>query len=198
MNYLAHLYLADSDPDALVGSLMGDFVKGAIDATRLPGSPALARAIVQHRHIDSFTDAHAVVQRSKQRIRPPYRRYAGILVDVFYDHYLAITWQRYSDVELAAFAQSVYRVMMARLDTLPPRMQRSMRYMIRADLLVSYRDIDGVGRALLGIESRLSRPSGLSAAISELKDNYAELASDFDAFFPQLREYVERQAPGVD
>ena len=95
MNYLAHLYLAGNDAEALIGSLMGDFIKGRVDPD-LP--PVLRQAILQHRRIDSFTDAHPIVRRSKQRVTNEFRRYAGILIDVFYDHFLAREWSQYSDV----------------------------------------------------------------------------------------------------
>lgn len=193
MNYLAHLYLAGDDPESRVGSLMGDFVKGRVDPAR---PPAVRRAILQHRHIDSFTDAHPVVQRSKRRIRPPFRRYAGILVDVFYDHYLAANWHHYATEPLGEFAGAVYTLMTTRLNSLPPAMQRSMRYMVRNDLLVSYRQIDGIARALRGIETRLQRPSRLGEAVSELDAAYAALGEDFAEFFPELIAFVQDEDTG--
>ena len=188
MNYLAHLYLAGDDAEALLGSLMGDFVKGRVDPAR---PPALHHAILQHRRIDSFTDAHPLVKRSKQRIRPEFRRYAGILVDVFYDHFLATQWDWYTEVPLDEFAQTVYEQVDRHLPALPPRMQQSMRYMLANDLLRSYRTVDGIGQALRGIETRLRRPSRLGEAVSELEIAYPALRGDFTEFFPQLITFVD-------
>lgn len=191
MNYLAHLYLAGDDPQALVGSLMGDFVKGRIDPAR---PRAIRDGIRLHRRIDAFTDAHATVLHSKRRLHPDFRRYGGILIDVFYDHFLARDWSHYADKPLEPFVHRVYAIMSDHHDRLPSRMQRSMRYMVGNDLLLSYRDIDGIARALRGIETRLSRPSRLGEAVSELETHYGALRQDFKDFFPQLITFA-RQVP---
>ena len=193
MNYLAHLYLADNDTESVIGSLMGDFVKGRLDPAR---PPALRHAIMQHRRIDSFTDAHALVRRSKRRIGPEFRRYAGILIDVFYDHFLATEWQSYAEVPLEEFAEGVYCEIGRHLDGLPPRMQQSMRYMVANDLLRTYRTVDGIGLALRGIETRLRRPSRLGEAVTELVNAYAMLRGDFTEFFPQLVRFVDDNDEG--
>lgn len=188
MNYLAHLYLSDDDPDSIIGSLMGDFAKGRVDPD-LP--PAVRRGILIHRRIDSFTDAHPVFGRSRHRIRPEFRRYAGILIDLFYDHFLARRWSRYADMPLEDFAQRVYRIMQEHQHGLPPAMQRSMSYMVRNRLLQSYRDTAGIARALQGIETRLKRPSRLHRAVAELEERYQDLGGDFAEFFPELVTYVD-------
>ena len=167
---------------------MGDFVKGRVDPAR---PPALRHAIFQHRRIDSFTDAHPLVKRSKQRIHPEFRRYAGILIDVFFDHFLATEWRRYAAVPLDEFVEHVYNQVNRHLQALPPRMQLSMRYMVANDLLRSYRTVDGIGQALRGIETRLPRPSRLGEAVTELESAYLALRGDFTEFFPQLIRFVD-------
>src|SRR5512144_959014 len=108
MNYLAHFYLADPNPEAWLGSLMGDFAKGAIDSS-LP--PVIRQNIELHRSIDAFTDAHPIVGTSKRRLRPAFRRYGGILVDIFYDHFLACGWAQFARLPLDHFARSVHAVL---------------------------------------------------------------------------------------
>jgi len=103
MNFLAHLYLADPQPLGLLGSLMGDFVKGPLGG-RYP--EPITRGIMLHRRIDTFTDAHAVVRASRTRISPGRRRFAGIMIDVFYDHFLARDWARYCPEQLKASANA--------------------------------------------------------------------------------------------
>jgi acyl carrier protein phosphodiesterase len=187
MNYLAHLYLAESeDPESLIGNLMGDFVKGRVSGLWTPG---LRRGILRHRKIDAFTDGHAVVKTSKRRIRPELRRYAGVLVDVFYDHFLAKHWRRYSSTPLRNFSWSAYRILATHYDFLPASMQRSVSYMIANDLLMTYREITGIQRALLGIQGRLKRPGRLAEGVTDLRRNYAPLATDFAVFFPELIDY---------
>lgn len=192
MNYLAHLYLAGDDPGSRIGSLMGDFAKGRIDPSL---SCAVRQGIWLHRRIDAFTDAHPLVRRSKRRMRPEYRRYAGILVDLFYDHFLAAQWDRYCRHPLDVFARDVYRILRAHQHGFPEPMQRSMRYMREHDLLQSYREIAGIARALRGIEGRLQRPSRLREAASELEHNYRPLADDFADFFPDLIRHVRQLSP---
>ena len=183
MNYLAHLFLAEDDDDSLLGALMGDFIKGPVD----PTMPAKRRtAVLQHRRIDSFTDQHPVVRDSKRRISPRFRRYAPILIDMFYDHFLALHWQEYADCPLEQFSNRVYRLLQDRQQDLPENMQRPMHYLAHYDLLGSYRTRAGIGRALQGIEGRLSRPSQLGEAICELETHATALTDDFRRFFPEL------------
>ena len=177
MNYLAHLYLADDDAESLIGSLMGDFIKGRVDE-RLP--VGIRNGVILHRRVDTFTDAHPVVRRSKARIRPEFRRYAGILVDMFYDHFLARRWSDYASLPLEHFSHRVYRVLADGQHTFPSRMQRSMTYLIDHDLLMSYREVGGIAHALAGIERRLKRPSGLRHAASEAGQPLADLPPDFE------------------
>ena len=188
MNYLAHLLLADRTSNSLLGSLMGDFVKGPVDRAM---SEPLRAAIVQHRRVDSFTDAHAIVKRSKGRISPEFRRYAGILIDVFYDHFLATQWVSFSDQPLSTFTTQVYAQLEQNSHFAPDRMQRTLHYMIHFDLLGSYQQMNGIHRALCGIESRLKRPSQLGRGIIELQQNHNALLADFMDFFPELIQFVE-------
>ena len=165
---------------------MGDFGKGRVDEN-LPAG--IRNGVLLHRRVDTFTDAHPVVQRSKARIRPEFRRYAGILIDMFYDHFLARHWHDYASQPLEHFSQRVNQVFAEQLHTFPPRMQHSMAYLVSNDLLVSYREVGGIAHALAGIEDRLKRPSGLRHAAAELHANYAELLQDFNEFFPELIDF---------
>jgi acyl carrier protein phosphodiesterase len=187
MNYLAHLYLADANPDSLIGSLMGDFAKGPVDS-RL--APAIAQGILVHRKIDAFTDTHPAVIASKRRIRPMFRHYRGLLVDIFYDHFLARNWSQYSSIPLSCFSRRAYQVLQVHYWSFPASMQHSVNHMIRTDLLVSYVQMAGIARALQGIETRLRRPYPLRSAILDLKENYPVLAADFKSFFPELVAFV--------
>lgn len=192
MNYLAHLYLASDCTESILGNLMGDFVKGPLD----PALPhGLRDGITQHRRIDSYTDAHPAVLASKRRISPEYRRYAGILIDMIYDHFLAKYWDQYATMTLPAFTGRTYQIVTDYQLRLPTRMQLSMRYMVANDLLGSYREIDGIQAALRGIETRLRRPSRLGEAITELEGAYPTLLADFQVFFPQLIAFVDSNNP---
>ncbi len=183
MNFLAHLYLAPDDDDALLGSLMGDFVKGPLRGEHAPG---IERGLALHRRIDAFTDAHPVVARSRARILPPRRRYAGIMVDMFYDHCLARDWARYASLPLEQFADRVYRLLENQGSRLPERLRRMAPTMTRQDWLSSYREVRAIGCALERMGTRLKRGNALLGAGADLDVHYAGLGADFDEFFPQL------------
>ena len=189
MNFLAHLALSGDDPDVILGNLMGDFLKG-VDAGRYPRG--IQRGIQLHRRIDSFTDAHPVFARSRRRLRPPYRRYAGVLVDVFYDHFLARDWCRYSAREdLDSFISRSYQTLSNSPVELPPRLQRALPRMIREDWLGSYATEAGIDLTLKRISGRVSRANPLPDGASQLKIHYEGLAADFAEFYPAIIRHVE-------
>ena len=187
MNYLAHLLLSPSDDDARVGAMLGDFVKGPLEG-RYEGR--VGAAIALHRRIDSYTDAHTVVLASKARIGPPRRRYAGIMVDLFYDHFLARNWRAHHDEALEDFAERVYAVLAARREELPPDLQWVAARMAERNWLVNYAEPAYVGRALEGIGRRLKRGNGLLGSGDDLAAAYEGFEADFRVFFPQARRFA--------
>lgn len=188
MNYLAHLFLADDSAESLVGALLGDFVKGSL---RDRYSAGVRRSIELHRKVDSFTDSHEIVRLSKSRISPVRRRFAGIIIDVFYDHFLAKNWAEYSNEPIDGFACRVYDALLENQNILPERLQASLPYMVRQNWLCSYREIDVIDRVLNRISQRIKRENTLTDAVEELTGNYNELQSEFRDFFPDLIDYVD-------
>ena len=184
MNYLAHLYLAEQSSEGLLGSLLGDFVKGRLD-DRYPET--IRRGIALHRAIDSFTDAHPLHLESRNRIGSERRRYAGIIIDVCYDHFLCSHWTEYSSESLACFSERVYGILRDHRDALPDRLRRMVPHMIADDWLGSYAELENVGRALDGIARRITRSNPLAGAVVEIEANYGALEGDFRRFFPQLQ-----------
>jgi len=146
-----------------------------------------------HRRIDGFTDQHPVFIRSKRRIRPELRRYGGIAVDLFYDHFLAREFSSYHDIPLEQFADRFYRLLEEYEPQLPPRLQKIMPSMIARNWLVSYREVDTIERALSRISLRLSRPNALGETAEELRLCYNDFAADFEAFFPELLAFTREQ-----
>ncbi|NBF06854.1 DUF479 domain-containing protein [Pseudomonas sp. Fl5BN2] len=192
MNYLAHLHLGGQRPGQLLGSLYGDFVKG-----RLQGQfpPEVEAAIQLHRRIDTYTDSHPLVAAALSRFSLTRRRYAGIVIDVFFDHCLARDWSQYADRPLPQFTADVYRALAAE-PQLPGRLAQIAPYMAADDWLGSYRDFQILDQVLRGIARRLSRPEELTAAMIELERLYQPLSEDFRAFYPQLQSFVaERTQP---
>ena len=175
--------------------MLGDFVRGR-QAEQY--SAGIRAGIRLHVRIDSFTDSHPIVAVSKARVRPPYRRYAGVLVDVFYDHFLARNWRVYSPgVPLEEFARKSYAVLWEAREILPARLQRIRPSMMEQDWLTSYRTVESIDRVLQGLARRVSRENPLPHAISVLREHHHELESDFREFFPRLAGFVaNQQGPG--
>jgi acyl carrier protein phosphodiesterase len=194
MNYLAHVFLARATPALLTGGLLGDFVKGRID----DAWPAAMRTGIElHRAIDHYTDAHPLVTASRALIAPERRRFAGILVDVFYDHFLARHWPRHAELPLDRFTQHVYAVLWPQRREFPERLQRILPWMRADDWLASYADLDAVAAALRGMARRCryaERARPLAGGIDDLHAHYAPLERQFLDFFPQLECFAaERQ-----
>jgi acyl carrier protein phosphodiesterase len=187
MNYLAHLHLGGQRPGQLLGSLYGDFVKG-----RLQGQfdPEIEAAIQLHRRIDVYTDRHPLVDAALSRFSITRRRYAGIVLDVFFDHCLARDWTLYADQPLELFTSDVYRVLSAE-PQLPERLARIAPHMMANDWLGSYREFEVLEQVLRGISRRLTKPEELAAAMQELRVLYEPLSEDFRLFYPQLQDFAQ-------
>jgi acyl carrier protein phosphodiesterase len=183
MNFLAHLYLAGDCPERLVGQMMADFVRGRVSEELGDGIRA---AIQAHRRIDAFSDRHPVVLRSKRRSGEENRRYAGVAVDLFYDHFLARHWERFSPVALEAFTHAAYETLLAREAIFPERMALVVRRMAAQDWLGSYREVEGIGCALRGISRRCRRENRLPEGVRDLRAHYAAFEDDFLTFFPEV------------
>jgi acyl carrier protein phosphodiesterase len=191
MNYLAHLHLGGQRPGQLLGSLYGDFVKG-----RLQGQfdPEVEAAVALHRRIDVFTDRHPLVDIALGRFTETRRRYAGIVLDVFFDHCLARDWRLYADQPLEQFTADVYRVL-SRERQLPERLAKIAPHMVANDWLGSYREFAVLEQVLRGISRRLTRPEELAGAMAELRRLYEPLSEDFSLFYPQLQDFAQNSDP---
>lgn len=193
MNYLAHLHLGGEQPAQLLGSLYGDFVKGWLTG-QWPSE--VEAAIRLHRQIDAFTDAHPILQASRQRFPLARRRYSGILLDLFFDHCLARHWHDYADQSLPQFSARVYQVLLAE-PQLPGHLARIAPRMAEQDWLGSYSEFSTLELVLAGMQRRLRRPEGLNGALAELEVLYEPLLSDFREFYPQLQQFaLNRRSPG--
>lgn len=181
MNYLAHLFLSDGTPESLIGNLLGDFIKGSIENIY---PEQISKGIYLHRKIDSYTDYQPIFRSSKRLISLDRRRFSGIMIDVFYDHFLAKNWYNYSTTRLKDFTNHVYQVLQENQNRLPERLKNILPNMITNDWLASYKEISGINRAINGLSRRIKRTNNLSGGVEELFFNYQQLQADFSAFFP--------------
>ena len=188
MNHLAHTLLAGDDEALQLGGMLGDFVHGTPDPARF--APRVIDGIRLHRAIDVYTDAHAEVLAAKAQLPPPYRRYAGILLDMWFDRCLARDFSRWSGRPLAPFSDDL-RALLRRQDALlPPALRRFRAYMDLQGLPAGYADDVILGEALAGIGQRLTRANPLDSALPVLLAQETQLQARFEAFFPELREFA--------
>jgi acyl carrier protein phosphodiesterase len=191
MNYLAHIYLARHSDEAMVGAMLGDFVKA--NGTDLY-APEIAREIILHRHIDSYTDSHPVVQSAKEMFGEGRRRYAGIVLDVFYDHVLSQDWERYCDIPRTELISRFYQALAAHEAILPERLRQIAPRLIQQDWLGAYGELEGVELAVNRLSTRLSRNGHLlREGLADVRTHYAAFARGFGDFFPDLIAYADER-----
>lgn len=189
MNFLAHIYLSGNDPQLIIGNFIGDFVKGGSLIGRY--KPQVIKGVELHRAIDAYTDSHEIVQKSKNRLRPKYRHYSGVIIDMFYDHYLAKNWNHFHKTSLSKFAQQFYLLLQENEEMLPKGAQRMMPYMIQGNWLYHYRKVEGLHRALMGMSRRTSFDSKMDESIEELSKYNDLFENEFMEFFPKLKAFAD-------
>ena len=189
MNFLAHLFLSGTDPEVKVGNFIGDYVKGN---SYNKYSPGIQTGILLHRKIDSFTDSHPVVKVSATKLQEHYGRYSRVVVDVFYDHFLAVNWHSYSDKDLAGFVTGVHRLLISNYFKLPARVKRFLPFLIKNRRLEKYRYVSGIERSLKIMSSYSTLPDKAGFAIDVLENEYDKFNSEFKEFFPEVITLCEQ------
>lgn len=192
MNYLFHLYLSGKDPGILTGNFMGDFVKGPLEG-RFP--PPLTRGIHLHRRIDSFAQTDPHFTRSRQTLSAHFGLYRGILVDLYYDHFLATSWESLTAEPLPCYLLRARRAVEGNRRHLPERLQ-DLLPVIFEEMIPSYLSVEGVGKALARMSRRITRPNPLADGGEELTRHYLSLQEDFRRFLPSVQAYAEEVRRG--
>jgi len=188
LNYLAHLFLAGTDPEIILGNFIADHVKGS---DILKYSENVRKGIAMHRAIDTYTDLHPVVRRSIARLRADFHKYSGVIVDMYYDHYLSAQWDDYSDTGLMEFTKIRYNILNTFQAIIPPRSARLLFYMEKQNWLMAYSSFDGMQQAFNGMSRRTTFESKMELAVVNLKAGYPEFRQEFRQFFPDLQSYVK-------
>jgi acyl carrier protein phosphodiesterase len=188
MNWLAHAYLSKPNIEFRVGNILPDLVS----ITELRNFPPLYQeGISCHKAIDAFTDSHPIVKGSISRMPQNYKRFGGILTDVFYDHFLAKHWVLYSSVSLNEFSHGFYADLQTVKNNLPGDVFYKFQRMFENKIFETYQDISGISIALQRIDSRLRRPANLGDGMEVLEKYYADYEQDFFLFFSQLQRHVD-------
>ncbi|GAA3961785.1 acyl carrier protein phosphodiesterase [Hymenobacter antarcticus] len=196
MNFLAHLLLSGPPTAAAYSDvLLGNFIADSVPGRQLENyAPAVQTGIRLHRTIDAYTDQHPIIRRGTLRLRTAgYGKYAGVISDMFLDHFLARNFSEFSPENLLAFTQRVYALLTARQAEMPPRVQHFLPHLTQHNWLLGYAETEGIGRALGGLSRRATPGSGMETAGRELELNYGEYEADFRVFFPQLEQLVAQE-----
>ena len=192
MNHFAHLVLAQPTLESTVGNLLGDFARG-VDPAALP--QAVRAGLDNHRAVDRFTDTHPRVQAMKRSFSPRRRRFAGIALDIYFDHLLINHWERFEGRDLDTLIADFYRRMLNGRDLMPgENMRRVTRRMVEYDWFGSYRDIDAVAESLDRVAARIRFDNGFDNAIEDLLRNHELICEDFFEFYPELKRHIETLA----
>lgn len=183
MNFLAHIYLSGDNDLIKIGNFMADGIRGK----HFESYPTdVQKGIILHRAIDTFTDAHPIFRQSTKKLHENYHHYAGVIVDVFYDHFLAKNWINYSDEKLDLFVERFYQSLHNNPDILSEKTKGMMPYMIEHNWLVSYQTVEGINRILKQMDHRTKNESKMRFATNELSEFYSEFETEFSEFFKEL------------
>ncbi len=183
MNFLAHIYLSFGDEEITIGNFIADSIRGN-KFKHLPDR--VQKGIKLHRAIDSFTDAHPTVRKSTKRLHKNYGHYSGIIVDIFYDHYLAKNWKTYSKIPLDKFVDDFYDLLEDNYEILPSGVHRMMPYMISDNWIFNYAKMEGIAKVLKGMNRRTKNKSKMNFAILDLEEHYDKFEKEFTSFFDEL------------
>jgi acyl carrier protein phosphodiesterase len=187
MNYLAHFYLSFDQEPLIVGNLLGDFARGRLDHPRNARyNAAIKQGILLHRQIDSFTDTHPAGQACRQVLPNAFGKYKGVVMDMYFDYFLAKHFTEYHPQPLKEFAAHIYTVLAKYRSTLPAESLTLVDSMSKYDWLYHYQYKEGMNRSFNGMSQRFPFLNGIEKAGDELFANEAVYEGFFRRFFPDL------------
>ena len=191
MNHFAHLVLAQPTTASAVGNLLGDFMRG-VETDSLP--VAVQQGLENHRAVDRYTDADAEIQALKRLFSPQRRRFAGVALDIWFDHLLLHHWERLESGALERRISTCYRHLEDGLGLMPAPMRRVTRLMIDNDWFRSYREVDAIAGALNRVAGRIRFSHQFDNAIDEILAHQDPIRDCFLDFYPRLRAHIEALA----
>lgn len=183
MNFLAHLYLSQNNTNLMIGNFIADHIRGNHYKEY---SNEIQQGVILHRAIDTYTDAHVIVRKSKRRLHKRYGHYNGVIIDIFYDYFLAKNWAFFSEVPLEIYTDYIYKLFQKKAPELPIKSQQFIKYMTEYDLLFNYQFKEGIEKVLQGMNNRTKGKSQMHLAIEDLQELEHEFEDDFTLFFKDL------------
>ncbi|HAH33367.1 MAG TPA: DUF479 domain-containing protein [Flavobacteriaceae bacterium] len=190
MNFLAHIYLSGEDEGVTIGNFIADSIKGK---KYLNYSEDLQKGILLHRSIDTFTDQHPLVRQSTKRLHENHGHYSGVIVDIFYDHFLAKNWEQYHPAPLSEYVSQFYKLLETNLEVLPPNIQNMLPIMKSNNWLLSYATTRGINTILEQMSRRVKHKNSMHIATADLEKHYTEFEKDFSIFFEELRAFSKHK-----
>lgn len=190
MNFLAHIFLSGDNDLIKIGNFMADGIRGK-QFENYPNE--IQKGVILHRAIDTFTDAHSVFRQSTKRLHESYHHYSGVIVDIFYDHFLAKNWEKYSNIKLSEFVTQFYESLSVHYDVLSDKTKRIMPHMIDQNWLYNYRNIEGIKKILTQMDKRMLVDPKMRYSINELEVYYLEFEKEFFAFFQEIQLYSNQK-----
>lgn len=190
MNFLAHIYLSGDNDLIKIGNFMADGIRGK-QFEHFP--PDVQKGIILHRFIDTYTDTHLIFKTSTKRLHDRYHHYAGVIIDIIYDHFLAKNWNSYSDEKLENFINRFYSSLHTNYNILTDKTQNLMPIMIERNWLLSYQTVEGIHQILAQMDRRSKNISKMQFASEELIEFYSEFEDEFTLFFKDLRQHSQQK-----
>lgn len=187
MNFLAHIYLSGNDDLVKIGNFVADTIRGS---QYLNYPKPMQEGILLHRKIDAFTDAHPLFRRSKKRLTTEFGHYSGVIIDIFYDYFLAKNWKKYSDIPLKNYVADFYNILLKNRYLLNERANELTSYMVKENWLESYQTFDGISKILYQMDRRTEFRSKMQFAPIALQQNEAYFEEDFSIFFDEIRAEI--------
>lgn len=187
MNFLAHIYLSGDNDRIKIGNFIADGIHGQPQNFH----PEIIKGIMIHRAIDTFTDAHPLFRIGTKRLHKNYHHYAGVIMDIYYDHFLAKNWANYHSTPLEEYSLNFYDMLNRNYDILPERNKNMIPHMVKYNWLLSYASPEGIARTLSQMDHRTRHRSGMTGAINELQEYYTEYEQEFTQFFEEIKLHVK-------
>lgn len=186
MNFLAHIHLSGENELIKIGNFMADGVRGK----QYENFPIdIQKGILLHRAIDTFTDSHPIFRQSTKKLHSRYHHYAGVIVDMYYDHFLAKNWKSYSTETLEKYTAQFYQSLLNNPTILTTKTQNLLPYMMEYNWLVNYQSINGLERILSQMDHRTKNQSLMRFATEELVAHYDEFESEFALFYKEVQQF---------
>jgi len=186
VNFLAHAFLSGTNEEILLGNFVADSIKGKMLETY---SLDFQKGVFLHRAIDHFTDTHPLVTSCNSHIRQHFKKFSGVVTDIYFDHFLAKNWRNFNTIPLNEYANYVYDLLQRNFDILPPRSKRILPWMMQQNWLEGYADFTLLQRVFNGMSNRTSFESGMENAVRVLRSEYDFFEDKFQNFFPDLMQF---------